>query len=951
MQVVLAKFFLWEMTSSSVGVSEEVESALSQAEQLANDSLHTEVAPAHLGKVLFIDNNSLCSKVAKENSDSTLALVRNHVNHLLSTLPKFTITSSTHEIKWSDDLKRIHGVAAKTAATAGKSDSPTLNVEHLLLHLLDRWNLHYFTRKRAEIVLPSVLSSMPKKRPETPTISQYTQDLVSLAEADKLDPVIGREEEISRLIEILCRRTKNNPIMIGPPGTGKSATVEALAIRIAKGEVPPDLNGRILSLSVASLVAGTGVRGEFEKRLTDLMSEIAKLNGSGFPTILFIDEIHTLLGAGATGGSLDAANILKPLLARGELRCIGATTLDEYRKYVEKDAAFSRRFQKVNVKEPSVKDTITMLRGIKDRYEVHHGVQIQDDAVIKAVELSSRYITDRFLPDKAIDLIDEACSSVRVQATCRPQAIMELEREELDLTIELKGRAHPPMPSTPASSDGRGESKSPSTGETESKVSDEVKKLQEKLSLLRAKLNPMREAYEAEKSQQQHIATLREKLQQKRQRLKHLEDFALASGGASGHNSSAISELKYTIIPTLESDLASLTSNSSKQGALEWGAACHQMTPQVTVDHITKVVHRWTGIPVSRMTADERTSILDLGEKLRKRVIGQDKSMTMIADAVIQSRAGLSRPNQPIGSFLFLGSTGVGKTETAKAVAAELFHDESKIVRIDLSEYLDEISINRLIGSPPGYVGHEQGGQLTEAVQRSPYSIVLFDEIEKANPKVLNILLQILDEGKLTDGAGRKVDFCNTLIILTSNMGGGAPPIPPSSSFPSVEAYKKAVAMAGGEGHGVSMPPLMPPELLGRLDEIIRFAPLTKEKLASIAKIQIARLGSRLLEQKIQLDLRPDAVEHLLAGAYDEKNTVENRGARPLRKHLEKEIIRPVAKMLIAGSVKPGSIVTVGVSGASHKIVIPHSEGNASGGDHHHHRSDPVLTFDSRPIA
>lgn len=727
-------------------------------------------------------------------------------------------------------------------------------------------------------------------------LKKFGTDLVEQAEAGKLDPVIGRDDEIRRVIRVLSRRTKNNPVLIGQPGTGKTAIVEGLAGRIVKGDIPDNLNCRIISLDMGALIAGAKYRGEFEERLKAVLKEVKDSNGK---IILFIDEIHLVLGAGKTDGAMDAANLLKPMLARGELRCIGATTIKEYQKYVEKDPAFERRFQQVMVSEPSVEDTISILRGLKDRYEVHHGVRIADSALVVAAQLAHRYITNRFLPDKAIDLVDEACASTRVQLNSRPEQIDVLERKRLQLEIEETAL----------------------TREEDEASKTRLEAVREQLTSIKEQLAPLNAQYEAARSQVDEVRELRKTLDDKKNKMEEAlrrKDLALAS------------DLKYGAIPELEKKLEAVTerlAEQKKEAAKNGGSAGQSMISEtVGVDQIAEVVARWTGIPVTKLNQTERDKLLHLSAVLHQRVVGQDTAVDAVADAVLRSRAGLGKPGQPTGSFLFLGPTGVGKTELAKALAADLFDDEKHMIRIDMSEYMEQHAVARLIGAPPGYVGHEDGGQLTEAVHRRPYSVVLFDEVEKAHPSVFNVLLQVLDDGRLTDGQGRTIDFSNTIIVLTSNIGseyllnmnkkGSGMSIDSDSDDDADKKSKKrkSVSEADDEIPEATRTRVMDlvkkhfrPEFLNRLDDIVFFTPLSGKNLKEIVQQQVALLGKRLVERHIILKLSDPAINYVLEQAYD-----PNYGARPIKRYLEKNVVTQLSKMIIGGTLQDYSVVNIG---------------------------------------
>jgi len=677
--------------------------------------------------------------------------------------------------------------------------------------------------------------------------------------------VIGRDEEIRRVIRVLSRRTKNNPVLIGEPGVGKTAIVEGLAQRICRGDVPESLqNRRVISLDMGALVAGAKYRGEFEERLKAVLKEVKE---STVGIVMFIDEIHLVLGAGKTDGAMDAANLLKPMLARVELRCIGATTLDEYRKYIEKDAAFERRFQQVYVAEPSVTDTISILRGLKEKYESHHGVRILDGALVMAAQLAQRYITNRFLPDKAIDLIDEACANTRVQLDSQPEVIDVLERKSLQLEVE---------------------------GTALEKEEDNASKqrladVRTELEKIKDEIQPLKARYEAEKGRVTELRKMRKKLEETKQKIEVAE---------RNRDLQRAADLKYFAIPELEKKIAILTEEErNEKGKSQKDKLLSEVVGQ---EQIADVVSRWTGIPVSKLNQTEKDKLLKLAEHLHKRVVGQDEAVDAVAEAILRSRAGLAREHQPLGSFLFLGPTGVGKTELAKALAFDLFDNEKQIVRIDMSEYMESHSVSRLIGAPPGYVGHEEGGQLTEAVRRRPYCVVLFDEVEKAHQQVFNILLQVLDDGRLTDSQGRTVDFSNAIIILTSNLGS-------DFLLEAADKFKqgKIPEDVRGKVMGVVKKHFRP-EFLNRLDDIVVFQPLSSSNLREIVTIQLANLSRRLVERDITLDIDTSATDFVLSEAYDPAY-----GARPYRRYLEKHVVTQLSKMILDGSLPDHSSVTI----------------------------------------
>ncbi len=697
----------------------------------------------------------------------------------------------------------------------------------------------------------------PQPQPQQSALAQYGRDLVEAARAGKLDPVIGRDEEIRRVIQVLSRRTKNNPVLIGEPGVGKTAIVEGLARRIVAGDVPEGLKDRrVVTLDMGALIAGAKFRGEFEERLKAVLDEVTAANGT---VILFIDELHLLMGAGRTDGAMDAANLLKPKLARGELHCIGATTLDEYRIHVEKDAAFERRFQPVQVGEPTVEDTVSILRGLSQRYEAHHGVRISDAALVAAAQLSARYIQDRFLPDKAIDLVDEACASTRVELDSRPAEIDALERRRLQLDVEATALAR----------------------EKDAASKSRLDSIRAELAGVRTQLATLTTRWEAEKKLVQASAEARRKLETARQEMAAAE---------RRYDLAKVAELKYGVIPELEQQVAAAP------------AADRLVSETVGVDDIARVVARWTGIPAEKLGESEKQRLLKLGERLRVRVVGQSEAIDAVAGAVLRSRAGLSDRRQPLGSFLFLGPTGVGKTEMAKALARELFDDESHLTRIDMSEYMEAHSVSRLIGAPPGYVGYDEGGQLTEAVRRRPYSVILLDEVEKAHPQVWNTFLQVFDDGRLTDGQGRTVDFTNAVIIMTSNLAAPAIQAGTTAGGDFAPGTREAV-MEVVQHH-------FRPEFLNRLSDIVLFRPLSRANIRSIVAAQVSRIAERLVDRRIVLVLSEAALDRAAEAGYDPLY-----GARPLKRWLDRHLVNPLSLKLVAGEIADGSEVQVDADG------------------------------------
>ncbi len=863
------------------------------AQTLALTSNHQQLTPEHLLKVLLDDPEGLAANLMRAAGGDPASAIRG-TEAALNKLPK--IEGGSGQLHLTPELAKVFESAGKLAEKSGDS---FVTAERLLLAL----NMAAGA-KAADILkdagltpqgLNAAINDLRKGRTADSAsaesaydaLNKYAQDLTEAARDGKLDPVIGRDEEIRRAIQVLSRRTKNNPVLIGEPGVGKTAIAEGLAHRIVQGDVPEGLkNKRIMALDLGAMVAGSKFRGEFEERLKAVLEEISAAAGE---VVLFIDELHTLVGAGAAEGAMDASNMLKPALARGELHCIGATTLDEYRKHIEKDAALARRFQPVLIGEPTVEDTVSILRGLKEKYELHHGIRITDSAIVAAASLSNRYISDRFLPDKAIDLMDEAASRLRMEVDSKPEEIDELDRRIVQLKIEQEALKK----------------------ESDDGSKDRLEKLETELDELERKSADLTGIWQAEKEKIAGSQKLKEQLDQARHELE--------SAQRQGDLQRA-SELKYATIPELEGKIAEADGASADDG----GEATRTglLREEVTAEDIAGVVSRWTGIPVDKMLEGEREKLLQMEDKIHERVIGQDQAVHAVANAVRRARAGLQDPNRPIGSFLFLGPTGVGKTELTKALAGFLFDDEHAMVRIDMSEYMEKHAVSRLIGAPPGYVGYEEGGALTEAVRRRPFQVILFDEVEKAHPDVFNVLLQVLDDGRLTDGQGRTVDFKNVVIIMTSNLGSEyLVELKEGDSVESARSQVMDVVRAAFR-----------PEFLNRLDEILLFNRLERQHMAGIVEIQLRHLRGLLSERKIDLALDDGAVTWLANSGYDPAY-----GARPLKRVIQKNLQDPLANQILEGSVKDGDTVQVAVEGGALMVngqrVEPDWAGGITGGD------------------
>ncbi len=847
--------------------------AIREAQEIVIRNQNMQIDQQHLLYALLNQEGGLIPQLMKKLHIDA-ARMKTACDREIQRIPK--VTGPGREADKVYISQSVDAVFAEAELQAETMKDEFVSVEHIMLAMINKpnaavksiFNEFGLTRENFLAELQKVRGNtrVTSENPEDTydALKKFGSDLTERARQQKLDPVIGRDSEIRNVIRILSRKTKNNPVLIGEPGVGKTAIAEGLAQRIVRGDVPSTLKDRqLFALDMGALIAGAKFRGEFEERLKSVLQEVKNSDGK---IILFIDELHTIVGAGKTEGSMDAGNLLKPMLARGELHCIGATTIDEYRKYIEKDPALERRFQPVMVNEPTVEDTISILRGLKERYEVFHGVKISDSALVSAAKLSNRYITDRFLPDKAIDLVDEACAMIRTEIDSMPQEMDDISREIMQKEIEEAALAK----------------------EDDDYSRNQLNHVQNELKELRDKFAGMKEKWETEKKSIQRVQKLREEIEQVNADIERAQ---------REYDLNKAAELQYGKLPKLKSDLAEEEKHIEEDKNSE-----SLLRDRVTEEEIAKIVSRWTGIPVTKLVEGEREKLLKLPEILHQRVVGQNEAVQKVSEAILRSRAGIQDPNRPIGSFLFLGPTGVGKTELAKTLAQTLFDDEKNLIRIDMTEYMEKHSVSRLVGAPPGYVGYEEGGQLTEAVRRKPYSVVLFDEVEKAHPDVFNILLQVLDDGRITDSQGRTVDFKNTIIILTSNLGSeiiqeGID----ANGVLSEEARDRVEALLKTK---------FKPEFLNRLDETVLYTPLTRENIRSIMHLMIKRLTDRLQERRLNVVLTPEAEEYILDNGYD-----ATYGARPLKRFIQRALETPIARLLIEQVVPDGSTIVADVNG------------------------------------